>query len=100
MNGGFNYEIVEHNGERFIRAGMRTIDGVGPGTAQKIEGMRAGCPYADTQDLIQRVPKRSLNTARLDAMVKAGATIDLEANWADYERRSIHYCSQLSKGGR
>jgi error-prone DNA polymerase len=62
----------ESVGEVAVRLGLGSVRGIGAELAEEIEAQRtARGPYADTEDLVRRVP--SLTLAQLEALATAGA---------------------------
>lgn len=98
MNAGWNYDLVQIEGENVICAGLRTMAGVGEATARLIVAQRGETPYTSLEDLKSRVPKRSLNSAREKVLVEqGGALVVFDQNcpdWPEYEKLTVRYCAE------
>lgn len=74
VNGFAKFEIAEFDGEPCMQEGLSNIKNVGKKVALAIETERLqNGDYEGYQDLIERVPKRLLNTRVLNALENAGA---------------------------
>lgn len=74
VNSGVNFEGVRLGGRDYIRLGLSTIDGIGPTVADALYQERlAHGDYTSAQDVLDRLPKRIVNSARIDVLEKSGA---------------------------
>ncbi len=89
VNGKANCDVVTLDGSSAIREGMLSIKGVGAKAAEEIERQS---PFKNEQDLLDRVPKRLVNSRVVTALKEAGA---LEFNDKKYYRRVTQYNTAL-----
>lgn len=74
INGTARYNLKKIDGEDCIQEGLSTIKGVGEKVALAIEEeRRKNGKYKDIDDLVDRVPKRLLNSRVITKLKEAGA---------------------------
>ena len=68
--------LREVDGEKVIQQGLSNIKGVGLKAAEAIEKERIeNGPYTDIDDLVDRIPKRILNSKVVNVLKEAGACV-------------------------
>jgi DNA polymerase-3 subunit alpha len=69
--------------DKTVRYGLGAVKGTGRGAIDSIIAARdAGGPYRDLLDFVKRVDRHSVNRRAMEALIKAGAFDNIEANRA------------------
>ncbi len=100
---GRDFSVVEHDGRKIIRFGLRAIKNAGSSAIDNIIGERnRGGPYGSIFDFARRVDKRKNNRKVIESLIKAGCFDSLGINratllrymdeimeWADKVQRQV-----------
>ncbi|HEY4372732.1 MAG TPA: DNA polymerase III subunit alpha [Burkholderiales bacterium] len=79
----YRFEPVEKDGKiKVVRYGLGGIKGMGEGAIENILAARAEKPFIDLFDFCMRVDKRLVNRRAIEALVRAGAFDELNADRA------------------
>lgn len=93
VNYGARYKIVKVDGQQALAEGLVNILNVGEKAAETIETERlTNGPFKSYDDFLDRVPKRSVNSRVVEALLAEGA---LEFNKKTYMSRVVKYNSSL-----
>jgi len=68
-----NFSVAEENGKEALRFGLEAVKNVGSEPAASIVAARAGKPYKNFEDLLERIDLRAANKKTIESLIKAGA---------------------------